>query len=134
MITQRPVTGSRRSSGIRNQFTIGTLQFTRVESVLKDLDLRPSRVEMDRHDVEPAGTIGQTTAGHVVDGQLRQPPALERGHPLRGFTEFMALPRLHFDKNDRLAPTPDDVNFSTPPAGAAGKKCGPAPLQPPPGP
>ena len=65
MITQRPVTGSRRSSGI--------------ESVLKDLDDRRARVEMDRHDVEAARAVGHVGAHHVVARELGDSSALESG-------------------------------------------------------
>src|SRR4051812_44801979 len=94
MITQRPMMGSRRNSGIYN--------LQSVESVLKDLDPRPSPVEMNRHHVETAGTLGQSASGHVVERQLRDPPALEGRYRFGRLPERVPLPRLHLDKHHRL--------------------------------
>src|SRR5688572_10482014 len=51
MMTQRPVTGSLRSSGIKG--------------VLIDLDNGPAGVELNGHDVEAAGTFGEMVLHHV---------------------------------------------------------------------
>ena len=84
---------------------------------------------MDRHDVEAAGAVGEPVPRHVVERELRHPPALERRHRLGRLAERPALPRLHLDEHQRLAVARDDVQFATAAAVAPGKNCVPAPLE-----
>src|SRR2546426_6861133 len=77
MMTQRPVIGSLRNSGI--------------ERVLKDLDDRNAGVEMDRHDVETAGAVGEVVSHDVVERELRDPMALERGDRFGRLAERVPL-------------------------------------------
>ena len=111
MITQRPVTGSRRSSGI--------------ECVLKDHYLRPAIVEMNRDDVEAARAISEMMARHVLRREPRDAPLLRSGDRLRRVSELAAVPRLHFHEHRRLAIASDDVNFSKASSVAAIKNCVP---------
>src|SRR2546423_9737321 len=112
MITHRPVTGSLRSSGI--------------ESVLKDLDDGPFAVEMNRHDVEPAGTLADVLSHDVIGGELPESQPLQPGNRLRRLTETVSVARLHFHEHQRRTVARDDVDFSTPPAVPSGKYCVPA--------
>src|SRR5438067_1513010 len=115
MITQRPVTGSRRSSGI--------------ESVLNDLHDRIARVEMDRHDVEAARAVGYAGAHHVLACEIDDSSAFEPGDRFGRRAERVALASLHFDEHQRPAVTGDDVNFATARAVAPRNNCVPAALQ-----
>src|SRR6266576_6417654 len=115
MITQRPVTGSLRSSGF--------------ECVLNDLDDRLARVELYRDDVEPARTGGQAMSHHVVARELRDPAALEAGDRFGRLTERAAIARLHLDKYQRRPVSRDDVQFSTALAVAPGNNCVAAALE-----
>src|SRR4029077_20665696 len=99
MITQRPVTGSLRRSGI--------------ECGLNDLDHRLARVEVYRDDVEPARTGGQAMSHHVVARELRDPAALEPGDGFGRLAEPAAGARLHLDEHQRRTVSRDDVQFST---------------------
>src|SRR5438067_1692156 len=77
MITQRPVTGSLRNSGI--------------ERVLEDVDDRRARLDADRDDVEAARARGQVMLHHVVDRELAHAAALDRRDRLTRFAERAAL-------------------------------------------
>src|SRR4051812_17335079 len=133
MITQRPETGSRRSSGIKqstgHRHNLPTRRSHAVERILKHFDFGTARVEVDRHHIEPAGAVGQTMPAHVVDRELRDPPALERRDRFGGRPKRMAVARLHFDENDRLPVSGDDVDFSTAAAIAPRDNCVPAPFE-----
>src|SRR5258708_7682523 len=87
MITQRPVTGSLRSSGIK--------------CVLIDFNRRLARVEVNRADVEPAGTTGQMMPHHEVRGEPHHPCSLEGRDRFRRLAEVPAGPRLHLDEHYR---------------------------------
>src|SRR5438477_7359007 len=78
-MTQRPVTGSRRSSGI--------------ERVLEDGDDRTARVEMDRNDVEAARAVRQVIAHHVVERELGDLSAFEAGDRIGRRAEGVAVAR-----------------------------------------
>src|SRR5689334_13304162 len=108
MITQRPVTGSLRSSGI--------------ECVLEDLDRRLAAAEEDRDDVEAARhAIDEIVAHQEISRDVPHAPPLERGDRLRAVAELGRLARLHLDERQRLAVAGDDVDFATPLAIAPGK-------------
>src|SRR5919202_1195206 len=115
MMTHRPVTGSLRSSGI--------------EGVLKDLHDGTSAVELNRHDVESAGTLAEVLSHDVVGGEPRHSQPLQRGDRLGRLAEGAAVARLHFDEHERRTIARDDVNFSTLPAVPSGKYCVPATLE-----
>src|SRR5918911_968683 len=115
MITHRPVMGSLRSSGI--------------ECVLKNLHHGPSAVELNRHHVEPAGTLGDVLAHDVVGGQPRHAQLLQPRDRLGRVAEPVAVARLHFHEYQRRAVARDDVDFSTAPAVPPGKYCVPAPFE-----
>src|SRR3954451_14627597 len=115
MITQRPETGSRRSSGI--------------EGVLKQLEDRRAAGELNRHDVEPAAAVAAVMARQVVLRDLDNPLALERSHRVGAAAERVILTRLHLDEHDRLPVARDDVNFATASAVAPGDDCVPAAFQ-----
>src|SRR6266516_3632770 len=115
MITQRPVTGSLRNSGI--------------ERVLKNLDGRPPRVEMDRDDVEPARDVGEMVSHDVVDGEPHNPPALARSHRLGRLAERSVVARLDLDEHQRRSIAGDDVQFATAPPMPPGNYCVPAAFQ-----
>src|SRR5215470_12561125 len=100
MITQRPVTGSLRSSG-------------KGECVLINLDDRPSGLEMDGYDVEPARLAREPVPRHVIDRQLRHCPLLEWRDGFGRRAELVRLARLHLDEDERRAIARDDVQFST---------------------
>src|SRR5258708_3916586 len=85
MMTQRPETGSLRSSGI--------------EGVLKQFDRRPALVEMDRHHVEAARTVGEMVAHQILDRKLHDLTLLHSGNRFRRVTEPATLPRLHFHED-----------------------------------
>src|SRR6478736_4226739 len=84
MITQRPETGSRRSSGI--------------EGVLIQLEDGSAAAQLDRHDVEAAAAVAAVVARQVILGDLDHPPALERGDGIGAAAERQVLARLHFDE------------------------------------
>src|SRR6185295_18651481 len=100
-----------------------------VEGALKDLDRRFPRVEMDRHDVEAAGTAREVMSHHVVEREPCHPPALERSDRFGRVSERTTLPRLHLDEHQRGAIPRDDVQFATAPPVAPRNYCVPAPLQ-----
>src|SRR6266850_171390 len=115
IITHRPVIGSLRNSGI--------------ECVLENLDLRSTRVEMNRDDVEPAGAAGQMMSRHVIHRQLRDPVLLEPCDRLGCLAKGAAITRLDLDEDQRRAVARDDIQFTTAAAIAPGKDCVPAALQ-----
>src|SRR5471032_3404226 len=121
---------SRRSGAtITDRPVIGSVLISRIEGVLEDLDLWPARIELDRHDVEAARAIREVMSGHVVERDLRDPPALERGDGFSRLAEPPAVARLDLDEHQRGAVTRDDVNFSTTPAVAPGNNGVPARLE-----
>src|SRR5207245_268763 len=76
MMTQRPETGSLRSSGI--------------EGVLKQFDCGRAGlagVEMNRHDVKAAWTVGQTLTHEIVERELHNLMLLPSGDRFRGRPE-----------------------------------------------
>src|SRR6266508_921442 len=99
MMTQRPETGSLRNSGI--------------ESVLKKFDRGRAGIEMHRHDVEAARTIGQTLAHKIVDRELRDLTLLRDSDRLRRRAEHAAFARLDSYEHVRGAFFLYDVAFST---------------------
>src|SRR5580765_1924611 len=115
MITQRPVMGSFRSSGI--------------ECVLEHLDNRAARFEVNRHDVEPARTLAQMMTHDEILCEVRHPALLHRCHRLGRGPVLAALSRLHFDEHERPIPAGNDVQFATPPPISPGNDCVPAPLE-----
>src|SRR5258706_11757842 len=101
----------------------------RVEGALKYFDHWHAGVEMDRHDVEPAGTVCQSMSHEIVECEPRDLHSLARRDRLARLSECPALPRLHFHEHHRLAVAGDDVQFSTAAAVAPGNNCVPAALQ-----
>src|SRR6187401_1982859 len=85
MATQRPVTGSRLSSGI--------------ECVLEDLYGRALIVEMNGDDVEAARAIVQPVPRDEVHRELHDPPALERRHRFTRRAKRAGIARLHLDED-----------------------------------
>src|SRR5215471_2807647 len=73
MITQRPVTGSFRSS----DKLVGS-RLCYVERVTVHLDRRLAAAKIDRHDVEAASTLGQAVARQIVQRHRGHPPPLQR--------------------------------------------------------
>src|ERR1043166_6638233 len=96
--TQRPVIGSFLSSGI--------------EGVLKDFDLGRTVVEMNRDDVERAGTIVNAVRRKICGRQPYQLALFRRGDRFGRRSEFMAGPRLHFDEYQRGPITRHDVDLA----------------------
>src|SRR3990172_11226635 len=82
MMTERPVIGSFLNSGTaNNQWLVsgGQKLEKRVESTLKHFNRRAGPVEEDRHHIETARALGETIPRDVVERQLRDPPAFQRG-------------------------------------------------------
>src|SRR5262245_32755736 len=115
MMTQRPVTGSRRSSGI--------------EGVLENLDRRTLRVEVDGDDVEAAASVEQIVARQVVNGDALHAAALAAGDRIGRLPELVAVARLHLDEHRGLAVAGNDVHFSIAPPIASLENCVPEPAQ-----
>ena len=90
---------------------------------------RLTRVEMDRHDVEPARTFSKTLAHEVVERERRDSAPLQCGDRLYCGAERTAMARLHFHEHDRPAVARDDVQFSTALAVPPREDCVPAALQ-----
>src|SRR5262245_43761082 len=102
MMTQRSVTGSRRSSDTNKLVKVKRKKgkesnaLTVVKSVRIHRDDRLAGVEVNRHDVEPAWTIDPPRFRHI---HLRQPhnrPPLPLRHRLRRVAEVAILAGLHF--------------------------------------
>src|SRR5262249_40696328 len=101
----------------------------RVEGVLVHIDHGTIPVELNRHDVEPAGTISEAVTRQVVSRERHHPAPLERRNRFGCCTELEPAARLDFDEDRRLAVARDDVEFATPPAIPAGNNCVPAPFE-----
>lgn len=68
-------------------------------------------------------------AHQVVGRELDDTVLLERGDSLAAVAERVAVPGFDFNEDNRIPVARDDVNFSTPPAVAAGKNCPPTLLK-----
>jgi len=99
MITQRPVTGSLRSSGI--------------ERVSKYLHCWRFAVDRDRHNVEPARRVQPPATRQKPEGELHDPPLLVDRDRFAAVPERRTVPRFDFHEHDGGAVARDDVNFST---------------------
>src|SRR6185503_11156526 len=75
------------------------------------------------------GTTRELMPHDVVERELRDSLALERGDRFGRLPELATVPRLHFDEHQRRAVSRDDVQFSTAPPVAPRNYCVPAPLQ-----
>src|SRR5262249_15988579 len=114
MMTQRPVTGSLRSSGTvvvvghwslvighcslvvgRWSFVVGRWSWSGgVERVLENFDDGFAVLEMNRDDVEAAGAVGQTMSHGVVERELGDPVTLQPRDGFGGLPELVAVARL----------------------------------------
>src|SRR4051812_5610092 len=99
MMTQRPVTGSFRSSGI--------------ECVLVDLDGRLAPLELDRHDIEPEGTVDEMVPRQVVGGKPHDSAPLSGAHRFDRLSIRVPPAGLDLDEYGRPSIAGDDVQFAT---------------------
>src|SRR6188474_3191564 len=101
MITQRPVMGSLRSSGISG-----------VEGIPDDLHVRRVLIEPHGDHVESAGNRAHAVAGQVIvgDGDYLTPlPPCDGVGPVAALA---AAPGLHLDEHQAAAVHGDDVDFA----------------------
>src|SRR5947208_2990051 len=112
MMTQRPVTGSLRSSDI--------------ESVLIHLNARNAGLVPDGHDIEPAPPIEPSAARKIIHSHPPDAALLPHGDGLSPVAVLPAGARLHLDKHNHVLVARDDVNFSVLGSVTPGKNCVPA--------
>jgi hypothetical protein len=117
MITQRPVTGSRRSSG--------TPALVERRSDTRSRRYRP-RIAVNRYHVEPARPVNPPLLHHIRFRQPHNRPPLPHRHRFRRIAEIVILARLDLDEYQRLAVTRNDVNFARATAPSPGNNCVPA--------
>src|SRR5688572_7067184 len=115
MITQRPVTGSLRSSDI--------------ESVPINLDARDVARDIHVHHVEPARAVPQPAPQQIVGAHAQHPALLQGRDRVGAVAEGAAVPGLHLHNDDGRTIAGDDINFSVLRAIATGQNCVPSATQ-----